>query len=431
MGYTGTTNYNFQKPDSTNAFSVGDLNNALDKVDETIKNATDLNFDLNLDEDLNLTLKVTTGDDREFSDSVSLGSISGTLIIQEAIPYATMTIVKTATSQQVYTGDITTEPISIGAGTFKITITQFGNSIEKDIQISGDTVLDLSDDFVTVTPTKYNEADSWQINNTTISSFTPVKTLKNKSITIRMNYGTWSDGSAMYNQKTSTPSANMTVAYSASLPKVINSSGTFTINKTATYEYVMTGGGGGGGGGYSRSDSNYLTEAGNGGDGGNIIAVRETINQGTSIPVTIGQGGDGGNTIIPTGASSGSQGGATIFNGHTANGGTGGSRGNDIGPNAGIGGDGGTVQYIKTNASNISHVSNVGTDGANGTKGNSGTGMYGTGGYGGYGFIYNNNSYGKGGRGGNGQGFDNGDVIYSTDGENGTNGAVIIRLVAS
>ena len=37
MGYTGTTNYGFQKPAKENAFTVDDLNNALDKIDETIK----------------------------------------------------------------------------------------------------------------------------------------------------------------------------------------------------------------------------------------------------------------------------------------------------------------------------------------------------------------------------------------------------------
>lgn len=37
MGYTGTTNYGFQKPEKNNSFNVDDLNNALDKIDETIK----------------------------------------------------------------------------------------------------------------------------------------------------------------------------------------------------------------------------------------------------------------------------------------------------------------------------------------------------------------------------------------------------------
>lgn len=41
MGYTGTTNYGFQKPAKENAFTVDDLNNALDKIDETIKSEVD------------------------------------------------------------------------------------------------------------------------------------------------------------------------------------------------------------------------------------------------------------------------------------------------------------------------------------------------------------------------------------------------------
>lgn len=41
MGYTGTTNYGFQKPEKNNSFNVDDLNNALDKIDETIKTESD------------------------------------------------------------------------------------------------------------------------------------------------------------------------------------------------------------------------------------------------------------------------------------------------------------------------------------------------------------------------------------------------------
>lgn len=41
MAYTGTTNYGFQKPAKENAFTVDDLNNALDKIDETIKDLSD------------------------------------------------------------------------------------------------------------------------------------------------------------------------------------------------------------------------------------------------------------------------------------------------------------------------------------------------------------------------------------------------------
>lgn len=41
MGYTGTTNYGFQKPEKSNSFTVDDLNNALDKADEIIKGVDD------------------------------------------------------------------------------------------------------------------------------------------------------------------------------------------------------------------------------------------------------------------------------------------------------------------------------------------------------------------------------------------------------
>ena len=41
MGYVPTTNYGFQKPEKSNSFNVDDLNNALDKADEVIKNVDD------------------------------------------------------------------------------------------------------------------------------------------------------------------------------------------------------------------------------------------------------------------------------------------------------------------------------------------------------------------------------------------------------
>lgn len=41
MGYVGTTNYGFQKPERSNSFTVDDMNNGFDKIDETIKAVDD------------------------------------------------------------------------------------------------------------------------------------------------------------------------------------------------------------------------------------------------------------------------------------------------------------------------------------------------------------------------------------------------------
>ena len=57
MGYTGTTNYGFQKPAKENAFTVDDLNNALDKIDETIKARDDAQNTKNTEQDNNINGK--------------------------------------------------------------------------------------------------------------------------------------------------------------------------------------------------------------------------------------------------------------------------------------------------------------------------------------------------------------------------------------
>lgn len=58
MGYTGTTNYGFQKPAKENAFTVDDLNNALDKIDETIKARDDAQNTKNIEQDSVIAGKV-------------------------------------------------------------------------------------------------------------------------------------------------------------------------------------------------------------------------------------------------------------------------------------------------------------------------------------------------------------------------------------
>ena len=76
MGYTGTTNYGFQKPAKENAFTVDDLNNALDKIDETIKGESVEQVSVDLDDDMNLKVELTKGDGSKQSGSMPFPDIN-------------------------------------------------------------------------------------------------------------------------------------------------------------------------------------------------------------------------------------------------------------------------------------------------------------------------------------------------------------------
>ena len=263
----------------------------LDKIDETIKDESIKSVSLDTDENDNLILKIIKNNNQDYTDQVSLAAISGSLVVNETMATANMIITKTATSQQIYNGAVTSQTIPTGAGSFKVKITQFGHTIEKDIQVSGETLLDLSEDIVSVTP--QSEAISWSIDNTPIPSVEQTKVIKGYSTTIKLVFGNWSDGSEIYNSVTQVLNSNFTTNFKTSATKYITESGTFIVPKTATYEYVMCGGGGGGAGG-GGSGSDYPGNGGNGGAGGQVSAFSENLIQGTSIIVTIGAGGSGG-----------------------------------------------------------------------------------------------------------------------------------------
>jgi hypothetical protein len=117
------------------------------------------------------------------------------------------------------------------------------------------------------------------------------------------------------------------------------SSGTWTIpsNVTKIDVLVVAGGGGGGGGSYTKiSDQEYRTYRGGGGGGGGLVYVTEYDISGysSSITVTIGTGGSGGNNTAR-----GTSGSNSVFGSLTAIGGGGGGSGSS---RAGIsGGSGG------------------------------------------------------------------------------------------
>ena len=444
MGYTGTTNYGFQKPAKENAFTVDDLNHALDKIDETIKDESIKSVSLDTDENDNLILKIIKNNNQDYTDQVSLAAISGSLVVNETMATANMTITKTATSQQIYNGAVTSQTIPTGAGSFKVKITQFGSTIEKDVQVSGETLLDLSADVVTVTPK--SSAISWSINNVSIPSVSAIKVIKGITKTVKLVFGNWNDGSEISYSVSQSFDSNVTINTSYSDPKIISTSGNFIVPKSAQYEIVLTGGGGGGSGGGAAA-----TYGGNGGYGGYVYAVRTNLTINDSIPVTIGAGGAGGAGQVSgsTPSGSGSPGGTTIFGSYQAEGGAGAEVRNQGSNHGGAGGDGSNGKnmsifgqsksygegagwgYSTTQSpsgtageSGITWLNNVGKGGDGGRRGsNSNYGGYG--GDGGYGFYYKTDYYGMGGWGGSG-GYktSNGDK-----GSPGTNGAVAIRMV--
>ena len=460
MAYTGTTNYGFQKPDKENAFTVNDLNNALDKIDETIKDESPSALSVDVDEDMNLIVKLTNGKGSEIEGSTSLARLTGMLIITDTILYTNMTVIKTSNNQSFYNGPIEPCEIECGSGSFKITITQFGNTLEKIQQVSGETVLDLSNDFVTVTPQAGTV--SWSIGDVPINSSTDtIKVLKDKTSIVKVIFGKWDNAHDITATKSTTFASDMTIDNDYSDVYYITSSGTFTIPLSKTYEYIMCGGGGGGGGGASgyRSDATYGgPSGGNGGDGG----------YGGGTGGAKGTGGlfdDSGSHV----GVSGGNGGATIFNNHSVSGGNGGSYGRHLntsqdggdggsggggssmniygsyisGGTAGSAGRGGTIGTSTIvqptsggkggipEVSAITWVSNIGRGGNGGRGGSVSRNNYangGSSGTGGYGF----DGYGRGGSGGNG-----GSARFSTsttynsgtNGSTGSNGCVAIRVV--
>ena len=377
MAYTGTTNYGFQKPAKENAFTVDDLNNALDKIDETIKDGDIVDFEMEIDELNNLNVILKKGDNSEFTDSVSLTAVSGVLVVQNTLPGATMTIVKTATNQQVYSGGVTPQTIPTGAGSVRVTLIQFGKTITKDIQVAGETLLDLNNDIVTITLDSkwftYADASIVMSGVNLPSSF---QALTGGSGTIVGTSATykWDNVTPLTIKKTVTFNSTQTITATYSEPYIITNSGAHTL-PAVSKRYVATlcgGGGGGGGGGFpyqwKENDWNDYDQlnAGSGGKGGNGGAIQSvSITPITrSINVTIGTGGNGGDagTVNAYTGVDGTAGGTTSISGAistSASGGAGGQCGSGsnlvyddvkVSGSGGTGGNGsnGTSFYLRS-----------------------------------------------------------------------------------
>ena len=446
-------------------------------------------IDMEIDSLNNLNLALIRPNGDRLTDSISLNSISGVLVIggiDKPMATAILNIVKTATNQQVYNGEVTTEPIPTGAGTIRVTIAQFGETLVKEVTVSGETLLDISEDVITISVPE-NDSYNWTIEGTPIPVKGPINAIRGPNSTkqITASWGYWGDGTEMAWTGSYIFSSDFTIEEFHSSVKFITESGNFIVPVTSKYQIVLVGGGGGGGGGaggYSYgSGVTYSGFGGDGGNGGYIRAVEVDLIKDESVLVTIGAGGRGGivgddlpdqNGLIvdeKVCGTNGSKGGTTIFGSYSAEGGTGGTRG-DFNPKSGYNGNGGgggngsngknmdifgvSKSYGRRGIGGVGNYYNaqpesvrtLGTDGSSGIDwlsnvgnggdgGNAGMQNYnyvrgGSGGSGGYGY----NTYGIGGMGGNGTTAQLGphfNTISGTNGKDGTSGAVAMRTVIS
>lgn len=245
-------------------------------------------------------------------------------------------------------------------------------------------------------------------------------------------------------------SGEIEVGSSSSGIQVFESNGTFTVPKgvSAIYITACAGGGGGGGGGYtssSGSNGRYRYTGGGGGGGGVIVKKFYSVTPESSISITVGTGGAGGNGCGATG----SAGGNTIIGSLiTLNGGTGGTsasssagEGGTGGQGAGGGGGYGTgaagnsafssflIPFYSTSTTSAAGISGIykGGKGGNSNEGFGGGGSLGAGGDGGVNKANGNpGEYGGGGGGAGGNSLVSG-TTSSYRGGQGGNGIVIIE----
>lgn len=403
-------------------------------------------LDVDMDSDKNLIFKLTQGNGNVLQDSINLTGITGSLYVNDVLIDATIKITQTAAQKVIYSGPMVVDSYETGMGSVSVEISQYGKTVTKNIEVMGDTNLDLSDVAVTLTPSVGSMP--YKVNNGTQVTG-PVRILKGSSLMVKWFFNAnWPNGTEITGYETVSFANDVTVDMSASWAYLIKSSGSFVVPKTATYEILLTGGGGGGGsGGRPDSESKYGT-GGGGGNGGVVNAYRDQLTEGESIPVTIGAGGSGGtgSGTSSTSGKTGSVGGETIFGEHTAGGGRGGAGGysssNTSGGNGGYGSNQTNMSIFGVskaygNRGRGGSTVSTATDGEPGSSGldwpdvskigDGGDGWWSKGGgQGGYGFVVNSVSYGRGGRGSSGA---PNTTSSSTTASTGDNGGVAIRMV--
>lgn len=203
----------------------------------------------------------------------------------------------------------------------------------------------------------------------------------------------------------------------ATITQTFNASGTFTIPAGITnLTSVEIWGAGGGGGG---TPYNYGGQGAGGGGGGYTKLTNVAVSAGANIPVTVGNGGNGG---ANGGANTGGNGGASSFGGFgTAGGGYGGATLSGANPNAG-GGAGGTGATVNGSAGGNSGSAGYTNGAPGGNAGGSGGGAGGA--YSlqdGISTTPGNNGLAPGGGGGGGKGNSGGNA-----GGAGANGRIVV-----
>ena len=166
---------------------------------------------------------------------------------------------------------------------------------------------------------------------------------------------------------------------------VIGQSKTWTVPRTGKIKVMLTGGGGQGAFGYSYGQAyNGINQSATGGGAGGLCSKIFDVTAGETFTITIGAGGDAGNTNISYSLAGGSAGTSTFVTGTaatTVNMSAGGGGGGNIGQNAGtvLGGLGGTCSGGDDNLTGGRGGNTIKAGGSQGlTTGGGAVALYGT-----------------------------------------------------
>ena len=310
MAYTGTTNYGFQKPAKENAFTVDDLNHALDKIDETIKN---------------------------LSDEVAN---AGTGIIFDAVfPQGTTYNLQKSDGLPISTGAWSTPlDFKLAKGNYKIIINTIGKSIEYPFEVMD---LPITDDMTSVfskvtfnnlpkNVTVISDSTTLFTSSATNISITLPKDKYTFSFTVNNQYST---GEKLYSISSITANCDMSninldLSISITTLLITSNISNFSVPTDDEYEIFVIGGGGSA----VYEDNSYWGSCGGAGGSGEMHLEKLKLTAGEPY-----------NLIIGNGSTSASAGGITSF-GNLLSASGGASAHDEYGADGGAGGGGGYYQ---------------------------------------------------------------------------------------
>lgn len=307
MGYTGTTNYGFQKPAKENAFTVDDLNNALDKIDETINTKVSINQGA---ENTGKILVVNEEGFVEPSDKgVSVVQFNTPVLIH---PYEIVDL----DNNIFYFGDYLNKNAQflLSIGSYKLIV--YGNITQEipfTISSVGITYVDLAQYICVITIDMSDIPYGTKIKGIPIpldnvDSIAIIKFTGNYSIAFQSpDNGNEKEICDIPSVSIDASQSNVSISPTATgVFTVIESNTTLKMPK-GSYRIITVGGGGGGSYGGLNGSLGY---ANGGGGGGSGRIADSTVQLEGTYAITIGAGGAAGsNTDNHTGKS----GGATSF----------------------------------------------------------------------------------------------------------------------